>query len=69
MRLIDYACLGLIALSAAGIVALRASHAERPATIEQPAIVQELPDVLLNAPPQRLAGPDGSPLLDHATGW
>jgi len=69
LRFIDYACLAVIALSAAGIVALKATHAQRPAALEQQAIVQELPDAVLNAPPQRLAGPDGAPLIDHSAGW
>lgn len=30
---------------------------------------QELPDTLVNAPPERLIGPDGHPLIDHGAGW
>ncbi len=31
--------------------------------------VQELPESVVNAPPMRLSGEDGEPLLDHSAGW
>lgn len=34
-----------------------------------PQHVQELPSHLVNRPAERLTGPDGAPLLDHAAGW
>jgi hypothetical protein len=72
MRFVDYFALFVIGALLAGVVASRrhASGENRHVqTLAAPSFVQELPDAVVNAPAQRLPGPDGYPLLDHSEGW
>lgn len=69
MRLIDYAALFLIGAMLAAIAVLPRPHAPELQHQSPPPSVQELPDALVNAPADRLAGPDGHPLIDHSAGW
>lgn len=70
MRFVDFCVLAVIAVACAGVGIARnfAPPEPPPAATPQP-LVQELPEVLVNAPAVRQIGPDGEPLLDHAAGW
>jgi hypothetical protein len=36
---------------------------------QSPPLIQEVPDAVVNAPAERIDGPDGHPLVAHGQGW
>jgi hypothetical protein len=47
----------------------RLAHAAPQAMPPLETFHQELPDAVVNAPPDRTPGPDGHPLINHGAGW